>query len=56
MLLLAAAPLMIASRCVPQLWLQTALLVTGAILLVIGHVVNLRRSHVCLSAVASKRS
>jgi hypothetical protein len=38
---------MMASRCVHGPLLETALLVTGAILLSAGHIVNLRRCHVC---------
>jgi hypothetical protein len=46
-LLLGAGPVMIASRCVHGALLETGLLVIGAFLLSIGHVVNLRRGHVC---------
>jgi hypothetical protein len=46
-LLLVAGPLMMASRCVQRPWLETSLLVAGAVLLSIGHVVNLRRGHDC---------
>ena len=46
-LLLGAGPLMMASRCVHRAWLETTLLVAGAALLGIGHVVNLRRGHDC---------
>lgn len=47
LLLVTAAPLMIASRCFHHPVLETSLLVAGAILLSIGHVVNLRRAHDC---------
>jgi hypothetical protein len=46
-LLLVAGPVMMASHCVHGPLLETALLVTGAILLSAGHIVNLRRGHVC---------
>ncbi|HEX7153160.1 MAG TPA: MerC domain-containing protein [Thermoanaerobaculia bacterium] len=46
-LLVIAGPLMIASRCVEHPWLETSLLVAGAVLLSIGHIVNLRRGHDC---------
>lgn len=46
-LLLVAGPVMMASRCVHGALPETALLVAGAILLSVGHVVNLRRGHVC---------
>jgi hypothetical protein len=46
-LLLVAGPVMMASRCVHGPLLETALLVTGAILLSAGHIMNLRRGHVC---------
>jgi hypothetical protein len=45
-LLLVAGPVMMASRCVHGALVETALLVTGAILLSAGHVMNLRRGHV----------
>jgi hypothetical protein len=46
-LLLVAAPVMIASRSVQHPWAETALLMAGAVLLSVGHVVNLRRGHIC---------
>ena len=46
-LLLVAGPVMMASRCVHGALLETTLLVTGAVLLSAGHVVNLRRGHLC---------
>jgi hypothetical protein len=46
-LLLVAGPVMIASRYVHRALLETALLVTGAVLLSVGHVVSLRQGHVC---------
>lgn len=49
-LLVVAGPLMMASRCVHRPWLETTLLVAGAVLLSIGHVVNLRRGHECSAA------
>jgi hypothetical protein len=49
-LFLVAGPLMITSRCVRHAWAETGLLVAGAVLLGIGHVVNLRRGHLCSAA------
>jgi hypothetical protein len=46
-LLLVGAPVMIASRSVHHPWAEPALLIAGAVLLSIGHVVNLRRGHLC---------
>jgi hypothetical protein len=50
-LLLCAGPVMIASRCVHGALLETGLLVTGAMLLSIGHVLSLRRGHVCAAEI-----
>lgn len=49
-LLVVAGPLMIASRCVHREWLETLLVVSGAVLLSTGHVINLRRGHACSAA------
>lgn len=46
-LLVIAGPLMMASRCVRNALLETALLVAGAVLLSIGHIISLRAGHVC---------
>lgn len=46
-LLAVAGPLMMASRCVHRSWLEATLLVAGAVLLSIGHVINLRSGHEC---------
>lgn len=46
-LLLVAGPVMIGSRSVHHPWAETALLIAGAVLLSIGHVVNLRLGHLC---------
>lgn len=46
-ILLVAGPVMALSRCVRQPWLETTLVIVGAVLLGIGHFVNLRRGHAC---------
>jgi len=54
-LLVVAGPVMVASRCVHQPWLEALLLVTGSLLIAAGHLVNMRRSHSCASAAAVPR-
>jgi hypothetical protein len=47
LLLLVAGPVMIVSRFVQSALTERGLLVAGAVLLVIGHVLNLRGGHDC---------